>query len=167
MSVNNRYFIFDLIFYIPKLRTRSLFTDPPSTPPAITGYGAGYTVVTGDNLTCSVNGGRPLVSRVIFSCFSASDVINDQPDVTLSTSVTSSVIIPTQNTNVLTCACRADWSPRLEAYPWNTTVNIQVLCNNLDMLMLLTLHFTDSFFFLSLAFYSMTHTNIFIQTSTL
>ncbi|XP_025101632.1 mucin-5AC-like isoform X2 [Pomacea canaliculata] len=116
----------------PQLYTRNtsivISTNyPPSMPPAITGYGAGYTVVTGDNLTCSVNGGRPLVSRVFFSCFSVSDVINDQPDVTLSTSVTSSVTIPTQNTNVLTCACRADWSPRLEAYPWNTTVNIQVL----------------------------------------
>ncbi|KAK7479029.1 hypothetical protein BaRGS_00029699, partial [Batillaria attramentaria] len=54
---------------------------PPSRPPTIEGYTLGQYLRSGDNLTCTVTGGKPLVSKVDFSYKTAifSFTVNDIP----------------------------------------------------------------------------------------
>ncbi|XP_025101115.1 mucin-5AC-like [Pomacea canaliculata] len=105
---------------------------PPSQDPVISGYTDGQTLKPGDSISCSVAGGNPLVSQVIFSCYNLSDVtyaspvVSDQQDNKTLTAVTSSVTVPFAGLTAVTCVCSATWSPRPSVYTSTTKVSISL-----------------------------------------
>lgn len=113
-----------------------LSADPPSQDPVIAGYTPGQTLTSGDRLNCSVAGGNPLVSQVIFSC---PNILPDQPDTSQSAAVFSSLTIPSTAMTDAVCTCRAEWSPKPQLYTRNTSIVISTNCNLIFLLRPLTL----------------------------
>ncbi|KAK7471693.1 hypothetical protein BaRGS_00035666 [Batillaria attramentaria] len=102
------------------------FSYPPSAPPVIERQSSGQYLRSGDNLTCTVTGGKPLVSKISFSCTSPEnpDGSDDISDV----SVTSSLTIDTSlasgaDTN---CTCSGLWEPEAELYFATTDATFQL-----------------------------------------
>ncbi|XP_076455843.1 uncharacterized protein LOC143290359 isoform X2 [Babylonia areolata] len=83
---------------------------PPQSPPRITGYTPGRPVQVGEalHMTCTVQGGRPLVTAVDFTCPGHPDT---EPDEEGRGKVTASVTIPrlTSWDHGVTCVCWAEW----------------------------------------------------------
>nr|KAG5688321.1 hypothetical protein BaRGS_009953 [Batillaria attramentaria] len=67
-------------------------TDPPESAPMIEGYESGKVVAAGQRLrmTCTVSGGKPLVTSVNFSCPGHPDV---EPDDVADRTVISTLTI--------------------------------------------------------------------------
>ena len=106
-------------------------TDPPSSPPLISGVqDGGHTEGESLSLSCSVTGGKPLVSSVSFWCGHGP---GDGPDTTATvdgvTTVTSGVTFDrldlTMNGTV--CPCSAHWSKRPSLYTQTATTTIIVI----------------------------------------
>ena len=92
------------------------FQDPPTDPPEITGYTDGQPLSTGDNLTCTVRGGYPLVAIVVFHCIDPE--LPDQVDFRDSASVSSPLTVNTTTATsaLMTCVCIASWGPDSSLY---------------------------------------------------
>ena len=106
-------------------------TDPPSSPPLISGVqDGGNTEGESLSLSCSVTGGQPPVTSVTFWC---GDVAGESPDTTTKvngvTTVTSGVTFDrldlTMNGTV--CQCSAPWSERPSLYTQTATATITVI----------------------------------------
>nr|KAG5686507.1 hypothetical protein BaRGS_012581 [Batillaria attramentaria] len=95
-------------------------TYPPMSKPRIQGIPPDKILQDGDKLTCTVKGGKPLVSSVDFSCSNPSHP--DQPDVFHQSNVSSSITISTTRAiGVDTkCTCRAVWDPQPSDYVRST-----------------------------------------------
>ncbi|KAK7479034.1 hypothetical protein BaRGS_00029704 [Batillaria attramentaria] len=104
-------------------------TYPPTERPVITGYTEGQLLKTGDKLTCTVTGGKPLVSKVIFSCTNPSH--DDQEDNKDTTSVSSTLTIgsarPTNISWETTCTCSAEWTTQPDLYTLTASVSFALL----------------------------------------
>ncbi|XP_070203015.1 hemicentin-1-like isoform X2 [Littorina saxatilis] len=89
---------------------------PPTTPPVISRGSATDVMSAGDSLTCTVSGGKPLVSSVNFRCIHP--IIDGGASVKNTNSVSSSLVVSTSNaTNIpMNCACSAEWSPQPDMY---------------------------------------------------
>ena len=114
-----------------KRNTLFLSTDPPSSPPLISGVqDGGHTEGESLNLSCSVTGGQPPVSYVNFWCDQGT---GDSADTTATvdsvTTVTSYLTFDrldlTMNRTV--CQCNAPWSERPSLYTLTATVTITVI----------------------------------------
>ena len=114
-----------------KRNTRFLSTDPPSSPPLISGVqDGGHTEGRSLSLSCSVTGGQPPVSSVTFWCHGGP---GDSADTTATvngvTTVTSGVTFDrldlTMNGTV--CLCSAHWSDRPSIYTQTATTTITVI----------------------------------------
>ncbi|KAK7106503.1 basal cell adhesion molecule-like [Littorina saxatilis] len=102
---------------------------PPQSSPNIT-IQASQTepLKQGDNITCTVSGGKPRVSSVIIYCQypdhkDQEDVVGDD-EIT----VTSSIMVNTsQSTDVnTTCTCYANWPPEPGLYTDRTVMSLQL-----------------------------------------
>ncbi|PVD27675.1 hypothetical protein C0Q70_12842 [Pomacea canaliculata] len=98
---------------------------PPTSPPIIKGNENGSILIVGENktLTCTVSGGKPLVSSVIFVCGNktAKPVFGD--DESVSSSVTFDVQVHHHNTS---CVCSAIWQRKPELYPDKAYITLYV-----------------------------------------
>ena len=103
-----------------------VFQDPPADPPDITGHTQGRPLSTGDNLTCTVRGGKPLVAMILFHCINPQ--LDDEPDVRLPGSVSSPLTVNTSlaNAAVMTCVCLANWGPDNNLYSANNHAVVKV-----------------------------------------
>ena len=106
-------------------------TDPPSSPPLISGVqDGGHTEGESLNLSCSVTGGQPPVSTVNFWCRQGP---GDSPDTTTTvnglTTVTSSLTFDHLDLTMSKtwCQCSADWSERPSVYTQTATATITVI----------------------------------------
>ncbi|XP_070203644.1 uncharacterized protein [Littorina saxatilis] len=89
---------------------------PPPEAPGITTNINTTVLSSGDSLTCTVRGGKPVVTSVHFYC--TNPPLSDQEDVTEDTSVSSSVVVDTAKaTNAsMHCHCSAVWDPEPDLY---------------------------------------------------
>ncbi|KAK7106378.1 hypothetical protein V1264_017643 [Littorina saxatilis] len=89
---------------------------PPQTEPEISANLPTEVLRSGNTVTCTVAGGKPLVSSVIFTC--TNPTLSDRDDVIGETSVSSSVVIDTAlaTANVTVCTCSAVWDPDPQLY---------------------------------------------------
>ena len=71
---------------------------------------------TGDNLTCTVTGGRPTVDEVIFYC--TDPRLDGHPGDVNVTSVSSVITVDCPHTTEsnMTCFCSAIWTPNEDLY---------------------------------------------------
>lgn len=90
---------------------------------------------TGDNLTCTVTGGRPTVDEVIFYC--TDPRLDGHPGDVSVTSVSSVITVDSAHAtgNNMTCFCSATWTPIEDFYDLSSqeTYNIErktFLCIN-------------------------------------
>ncbi|XP_025100277.1 uncharacterized protein LOC112567715 isoform X3 [Pomacea canaliculata] len=102
---------------------------PPTDPPVITGYTPGDVISRGSQLMCNISGGKPMISKVIFTCESLTVQYtnNIQSEVG---SVSSSLIIDDINgkNNSVLCTCRGVWEPQEDLY----TLTNQILIHTQD-----------------------------------
>ena len=112
-------------------RDTTLSTDPPSSPPLISGVqDGGHSEGEALSLSCSVTGGQPPVSFINFWCDQGTE---DSPDTTTTvngvTTVTSYLTFDrldlTMNGTV--CRCSAPWSERPSLYTRTATATITVI----------------------------------------
>lgn len=98
---------------------------PPTEPPVIHGYTAGQILKAGDNMSCTVPGGKPLVSAVIFYCIDPK--IEDLEDHVGVLSVTSPLVMNTTlaTSQNMTCLCKANWSPIFAMYQLSDSIAAQ------------------------------------------
>lgn len=95
-----------------------IFADPPAQKPVIQQQTTGPQFLQiGDNLTCTVTGGKPLVDSVHFYCTNPD--LPDKEDARSASSVSSSVTVKTiagiTDTH-MTCYCNATWGTKAEYY---------------------------------------------------
>ncbi|XP_025103038.1 uncharacterized protein LOC112569462 isoform X2 [Pomacea canaliculata] len=104
---------------------------PPVKPPEILGYRVGEMLSNGDNLHCRVSGGKPLVKKVNFSCFS-DPPHEDQQDTFHGSFVQSSVTIGAVDAGnySMVCVCGALWDPSEELYTQTSNITVFVDSNN-------------------------------------
>ena len=83
--------------------------DPPPSAPVIEGYTDGAILPVGHSLTltCSVHGGKPLVTAVHFSCPSHDDVTLDRT--TQNVVISTLRIQLTSSSDGMVCSCSAQW----------------------------------------------------------
>ena len=94
--------------------------DPPPSSPVIEGYFTGLAMRAGETLemTCSVHGGKPLVTSVTFSCPRHPD---RTPDVIGDSGVTSVLEMKlTSSDDGALCRCSALWKSG-SRYPQSST----------------------------------------------
>ncbi|XP_070174699.1 uncharacterized protein [Littorina saxatilis] len=91
-------------------RLEIMLEYPPQTPPVINGYKKGDVLQAGDDLrmTCSVQGGKPLVKNVIFSCDGHPDTAPDIAGQTEVHSVLEFKLLTVED-NGKRCICTAEW----------------------------------------------------------
>ena len=111
--------------------TLFLCTDPPSSPPLISGVqDGGHTEGESLSLSCSVTGGQPPVSYVNFWCGHGP---GNGPDTTTTvngvTTVTSGVTFDRLDLTMIgtVCRCYAHWSERPSLYTRTATATITVI----------------------------------------
>ena len=101
-------------------------TDPPQQAPVITGYTKDEVLQEGHilTMTCSVGGGKPLVTSVIFSCSGHSDT---EPDVTIQDHVHSFLTISPLRVedDGERCVCTAEWKDT-DWYRLSATIILRV-----------------------------------------
>ena len=105
-----------IIFYVKynvRIDRNNHISDPPSSPPTISSNNGGKPILLGSylSLTCSVEGGKPLVDSVDFSCLPhTADNRSDMRNNSLG-SVSSSVSFDhvTASHNGTVCVCSAVW----------------------------------------------------------
>lgn len=85
-------------------------SDPPTSPPVIQGYSNGDILYSGNSLvmTCAVQGGKPLVSSVVFSCPGHNDRSGDIFDLTQVQSVLTFDPLRVSDDGIY-CVCTAVW----------------------------------------------------------
>ena len=109
--------------YLPVYPCISSPADPPPLSPVIEGYVTGLAMRAGETLemTCSVHGGKPLVTSVTLSCPRHPD---RTPDVISDLSVTSILELKlTSSDDGALCSCSALWKTR----SWYTKISTRVL----------------------------------------
>ena len=118
--------------------TPSALTEPPATPPVITGYSAGSVLTEGGplSLTCTVTGGRPLVTAVTLFCSSRPHVsgpssVNRQRTA-VSTTLDIAALRPSDNGSL--CVCTATWEGAPQRYNMAATVSLTVILRFTDVL---------------------------------
>ena len=109
----------------PNEKTRSC-ADPPPRAPVIEGYVKDEVLQEGHilTMTCSVAGGKPLVTSVIFACSGHSDTV---PDVRSSDRVQSYLNLSPLKVgdNGDRCVCTAEWK-KTDWYRLSATVSLRV-----------------------------------------
>lgn len=102
-----------------------VLSDPPPSPPVISGYQSGDILQTGSSLTmtCSVKGGKPLANVVLFSC----PAHLDNPDISEQNEMLSNLTInPIRaSDDGATCVCTAVWKVET-LYSLNDTKTLKV-----------------------------------------
>ena len=100
--------------------------DPPQRAPVIEGYVKDEVLQEGHilTMTCSVTGGKPLVTSVIFACSGHSDTV---PDVRSSDRVQSYLSLSPLKVgdNGDRCVCTAEWK-KTDWYRLSATVILHV-----------------------------------------
>ena len=114
-----------------KRNTRFLSTDPPSSPPLISGVqDGGHIEGESLSLSCSVTGGQPPVSFVNFWCGQGKgEGLDTRTIVDGVTTVTSRVTFDRLDLtmNGTLCQCSAPWSERPSLYTQTATATITVI----------------------------------------
>ncbi|KAK7479037.1 hypothetical protein BaRGS_00029707 [Batillaria attramentaria] len=91
--------------------------NPPLKPPQLSGYNTTSKIVKPDDSPkCTVEGGKPLVTSVVYSC--SNDTLPDEQDVRTEIFVSSSLTLDSssvQETEVV-CKCVAVWDPQPDLY---------------------------------------------------
>ncbi|XP_070202735.1 uncharacterized protein, partial [Littorina saxatilis] len=99
------------------------FTYPPPQKPVIQSKRKLVKEIRiGDQLTCTVTGGKPLVDSVYFHCTNPD--LPDKIDNVSDKFVTSSIIVTSahlDSNTVMACACNATWQIKPEYYQQSTT----------------------------------------------
>ncbi|XP_070174676.1 low-density lipoprotein receptor-related protein 2-like isoform X2 [Littorina saxatilis] len=105
---------------------KTLASDPPPSAPTITGYTAGEMKQAGERLTltCTVSGGKPLVTSVNFWCNSHPD---NKTDVRGQNKVQSVLDIRSlePEDDAMSCVCTGDWMNR-DFYKLSETITLRV-----------------------------------------
>ncbi|XP_070203220.1 uncharacterized protein [Littorina saxatilis] len=105
--------------------------DPPPFPPVISGYNDKSGVTAGNlTLTCTVTGGRPLVTSVNVSC--RPDVQGDVSWMNVtntSVSVTFTILSLEARHDGTECVCTADWEVHRETYNVSASIQLRVMGN--------------------------------------
>ncbi|KAK7497414.1 hypothetical protein BaRGS_00011256, partial [Batillaria attramentaria] len=101
------------------------YSDPPPIPPAITTSTQDNLVFVGDTVTCTVQGGKPLVTAVHINCTNLQ--LKSTTSTIANTSVSRSVTISTLQTtdNNTTCYCWATWEPEPGLYTHTSQESFQ------------------------------------------
>ncbi|XP_025100266.1 uncharacterized protein LOC112567712 isoform X2 [Pomacea canaliculata] len=106
-------------------------TYPPKDPPSITGYTPGTVISHGAQLQCSVTGGKPMVSKVIFTCEKLQLVSADSQTIQPENASVSSILTIDSKNNRVECKCQAVWDPEESLY--TLTSQIVVLTQREDI----------------------------------
>ncbi|XP_076438475.1 uncharacterized protein LOC143277507 isoform X2 [Babylonia areolata] len=102
---------------------------PPKTSPQIQAQSSKSILRSGDTITCTVQGGKPPVRRVLFNC--SNPVLPDNPfDVIdpVTSSISSSVIVDTSRATAehMECSCLGLWDPEPSLYGRPSTSNFSL-----------------------------------------
>lgn len=103
-----------------------IITDPPPGPPMIEGLKDNQLLFVGDNLTltCTVSGGKPLVSFVNFTCGQRTGTLM-YTDTSVSSILTyPSLAVTDKDTK---CHCAASWQPEKQLYQKEATTELVIL----------------------------------------
>lgn len=103
--------------------------DPPKKPPVITGFTSGNIISHDTQLRCKVSGGKPVVSKVIFTCERLPRPYTCEP--TNGSDRTESALVvnhapPSDTNNSVLCTCRAVWEPREDMYTQTSQMLLQI-----------------------------------------
>lgn len=117
----------NLLWGVCKVLNRTpLSTDPPPSAPTITGYTAGEMKQAGERLTltCTVSGGKPLVTSVNFLC---NRHPGNKTDVRGQNKVQSVLDIRSlePEDDAMSCVCTGDWMNR-DFYKLSETITLRV-----------------------------------------
>lgn len=107
---------------------------PPRDSPVLTGHKDQQIHKSGDILTCTVTGGKPVVTQVILNC--SNPTLYDQADVVNGTSVSSSLTLDSseQTYSQTTCQCTAIWEPDPALYSKSASATFAIIAQaNEDM----------------------------------
>ncbi|KAK7497447.1 hypothetical protein BaRGS_00011289, partial [Batillaria attramentaria] len=114
----------DLVLY-EDVGNKQVQTGTAPSAPVIAGYQPGQVVSVGDTLvmTCSVNGGDPLVTSITFHCGSTADGLDKRNTTHVSSQVTIRSVRADHNGTL--CVCKALW-PKDEQLELNRNVTLLI-----------------------------------------